>query len=101
MNTQTEVDTKPSKDAESIKTNLTIVWDGMSEDDVRALAQQALVVKLQSGWRKNGVPSGDFTVNASEFKVGSRAARKPADVFSLVATLTPEQKAALLAKLQA
>lgn len=101
MKTQTEVDTRPSKDAESIKTNLTIDWEGVSEDDLRALAQQALVVKLQGSWRKNGIPDGDFTVMAAEHKVGSRAARKPFDLMASVATLTAEQKAELLARLTA
>jgi hypothetical protein len=101
LETKTEVDTKPSKDAESIKTNLTINWEGMSQEDIVALAQQALVVKLQGAWRKNGIPNGDFTVNATDYKVGTRAARKPADLATMIAALSPEEKAALLARLTA
>lgn len=99
MNTIVEVATRANKEAAEVVTNLTVNWDGMTEDDVRALAQQALIVKLQSSWRKSGIPEGDHTVAAVEHKVGSRAPRKPADVFALAQALSPEQKAELLAKL--
>ena len=98
MNTQTTIETKPSKDGEAVTTNLTINWDGMTEEDTRALAQQALIVKLQSGWRKNGIPAGDVTVNAVEYKVGVRAPRQPKDLAAMFAALSPEDKAAFLAK---
>ena len=100
MNNETkiEVDTKANKDAESVKTNLTIDWSEMSTDDVQALAQQALIVKLQGAWRKNGIPDGDFTVKASDHKIGVRAKREPASVESLLQKLSPEERQALLAK---
>lgn len=99
MKTQTSIDTKPSKDGDAITTNLTINWEGMTQDDILALAQQALIVKLQSGFRKNGIPAGDHEVNAVEHKVGVRGPRKPADVFALAAALSDEQKAELLKRL--
>lgn len=97
--TNTTVSTRPAKDADAIETKLSINWDGMTDDDVQALAQQALIVKLQSNWRKNGIPAGDAEVNAVDFKVGVRAPRKPADLATMIAALSPEEKAALLAKL--
>ena len=100
MNTNTEVTTRPAAGAEPVKTALTLNWDGMTEDDLRALAQQALIVKLQGSWRKNGIPE-EITVNVVEHKVGTRAARGPVNIASAVAALDDEQKAALLAKLQA
>lgn len=99
MNTQTQVETKLNKDSEAVVTDLTIDWSGMTEEDTRALAQQALIVKLQSGWRKNGIPNGDFTVKAADHKVGARAPRGPVNVAALIDKMTPEEKAALLAKL--
>lgn len=99
MNTQTTVKTRAKAGEQAIKTNVTINWDGMNEDDVRALAQQALIVKLQSNWRSNGIPESDTEVNAVDFKVGARAPRKAPDILAMVNTLTAEQKAALLAKL--
>ena len=100
MNNETkiEVDTRPAAGLDSIKTNLTIDWSDMSTDDVQALAQQALIVKLQSGWRKNGIPAGDATVKASDYKIGVRAKREPASLESMLQKLTAEERAALIAK---
>lgn len=96
--TNIEVDTRPAAGAESVKTALTINWEGMTEDDVRALAQQALIVKLQGAWRKNGIPAGEHTVNAADYKIGVRAKREPASIEAMMAKLSPEERAALLAK---
>lgn len=101
MKTVTEVKTKPDARAEAVTTNLTINWEGMTEDDVRALAQQALVVKIQGGWRKNGIPAGDHEVNAADFRVGVRAPRSAPDIATMIGKLSPEEKAALIAKLTA
>jgi hypothetical protein len=100
MNTQTEVTTRADAKSEPIKTNLTLNWDGMTEDDLRALAQQALIVKLQGGWRKNGIPK-ELTVNVTDHKVGTRAARGPVNIATAVANLDDDQKRALFEKLQA
>jgi len=97
--TNLTVKTKADARATAVETALTIDWEGMSADDIRALAQQALIVKVQSGWRANGIPEGEQTILATDYKVGARAPRKPADIMSLVGQLTDEQKAALLAKL--
>ncbi len=101
MKTTTEVATRPQAGAEAVITNLTIDWNGVNEEDLRALAQQALIVKLQGSWRKNGIPAGDFEVQAAEHKVGVRAPRSPKDLAAMIAALSPEDKAALLAKLAA
>lgn len=98
MNTNIEVDTRANKDADSVKTNLTIDWDGCTEDDLRAMAQQALIVKLQGAWRKNGIPAGDHTVKAADYKVGVRAKREPASLDAMLQKLSAEDRAALLAK---
>lgn len=99
--TTTTVNTRPAAGVDAIATNLSINWEGMTPDDVQALAQQALIVKLQGAWRKNGIPSGDAEVNATDYKVGVRAARKPADLAAMIAALSPEEKAAMIAKLTA
>lgn len=98
MNTNLTVSTKADKNATAVDTALTLNWEGMTEDDLRALAQQALVVKLQGQWRKNGIPT-EATVNVVDHKVGTRAARQPGKVD--INALTPEQKAELIARLTA
>jgi hypothetical protein len=97
--TEQEVTTRPEAGKTGIVTNLTIDWESMAADDIRALAQQALIVKLQSAWRKNGIPAGDHTVNAADYKVGVRAPRTPQTLDQMIKNLSPEEKAALLAKL--
>lgn len=95
-----EVKTKADARSEAITTNLEIDWSKMERDDLIALAQQTLVIKLQGGWRKNGIPT-ELKVDATDHKVGARAPRKPADIATLIGKLSPEEKAALLAKLTA
>lgn len=99
MNTQTEVETRENKDSAPVKTNLTLNWDGMTEEDLRTLAQQALIVKLQGSWRKNGIPT-EITVNVVEHKVGTRAARGPVNISAAVEKMDANERAALLEKLQ-
>lgn len=96
--TTTEVTTRPAAGAEGVVTNLTVNWEGMTPEDIQALAQQALVVKLQGKWRKDGIPSGDATVNASDYKIGVRAPRVKQTLEQMLAALSPADKAALLAK---
>lgn len=95
--TNTNVDTRAAAGAEAITTALTINWEGMSIEDTRALAQQALIVKLQGGWRKNGIPT-EVTVNAADHKVGVRAPKGKPDLAAMLASLSAEERAALLAK---
>lgn len=97
--TTTNVETRPAAGAEAVTTNLTIKWDGLTPEEIQQLAQQALIVKLQAKWRKDGIPSGDHEVNAADYRPGVRAAKQPASVEKLIAAMTPEQRAALLAKL--
>ena len=101
MKTNTTVKTKPDARSEAIETNLTIDWDGMTEEDTRALAQQALIVKLQSGWRNGTIPAGDHEVKAVDFRIGVRAPRGPVDPVALFKKMTPEQQAEFLARINA
>lgn len=89
--------------APSQETDLTINWDGMTPEDIKALASGALVVKLQNGWRKNGIPAS-CTVNAVDHKVGVRTPKAPpVTIESLIeqAKSDPAKKAELIARLQA
>lgn len=100
--TRASVSTKATKDAaEAVKTALIINWEGCTVEEIQAMAQQALIVKLQSGWRKNGIPES-VTVKAADHKVGVRAKKSALEtVTAALSSLTPEQKAELLAALQA
>jgi len=95
--TITEVDTRPSAGAEAVRTDLTINWEGMTPEEIRELAQQALVVKLQGKWRKDGIPAGAHEVNAADYKVGTRGPRTKPTLESLFAAMSAEDRAAFLA----
>jgi hypothetical protein len=104
MNTEittTIVTTRPAAGADGIDTNLTINWEGMTLEDTRALAQQALVVKLQAQWRKNGIPAGELTINAADYRPGTRATKTKPSIETMLAQLSPAEKQALVAKLLA
>ena len=99
------VSTKVDKDSDAKDTALTIDFEGCPASTIRALAVQALIVKLQGGWRKGVIPS-KVAVNMKDYAPGTRHA----------ASMTPEQarqialdeakgdkvkRAALIAELQA
>lgn len=83
------------------KTNLTVDWTDCSEDDIKAMALAGLIVKLQGGWRRNGIPA-EITVKAADHKVGTRApAAKAMTLDDLIekAKTDPEYKKLLLERL--
>jgi len=101
MKTETEVSTKVTKDAEApIKTNLVIDWEGLTEDEMRAMAQAALIVKWQGQARTNGIPV-DATIKATDYRVGTRAPKKVLTLQEQLDALTPEQRKELLEKMLA
>lgn len=79
------VHTKKDKDSDQRATSVTIVWDGCSEEVVKALAVQALIVKRQGVWRNKGIPTAE-TIHVKDHAPGTRA----------VAQMTPEQAAQVL-----
>src|SRR5258705_3032836 len=78
------------------KTTLTVVWDGASEDGVKALALQALVVKLQGSFRNKGIPE-QLTVNVKDNLPGTRHQMTAEEAF---ASLSEADRAALVLKYQ-
>lgn len=95
--TTVEVDTRPSAGAEAVRTDLLINWAGMTPQEIQELAQQALVVKLQGKWRKDGIPAGEHKVDATDYKVGTRGPRTKPTLESLFAAMSAEDRAAFLA----
>lgn len=96
--TSTNVKTKPAQGESAIETNLTIDWSGMEPADIQALAQQALIVKVQGEWRRSSIPEGEFTLNAADYKVGVRKAPTKQTLEGMLAKLSAEERSALLAK---
>lgn len=89
------------KDAKS--TAITIVYDGLTDDDAKVLIARQVVISRQAYWRKHGIPGAD-TVNAKDFAHGARQALTPevATAVALeVAKTDPAARAKLIAQLQA
>jgi hypothetical protein len=102
--TITRIDTSTKADSaatEKVVTHVAINWDGMTEADLIALAQQTIVIKLQAAWRRAATIPHEANINATDYKVGTRAAKAPVDPVELAKKMTPEQLAALIEKLQA
>lgn len=94
--TKRDVATRMDKESKKVTTHVTFNWSDVSPDEIRAMAEQALTVKLQSTWRRNGIPTGDVTIMVREHKPGTRnvTAKDPvAAIKQLWEKLTPEQRA--------
>lgn len=79
--------------------NLEIDWTGVSEKDMQALAQRSIVIKWQNDNRIEGrVPETRETLLAKDFVLGKRRERTKMTPEQMLASLSPEERAALLAK---
>lgn len=92
-----KISTKKDKNSAPVVTNLTVT--GGSPETWKALGMQALVVKLQGNWRKNGIPA-EFSCNVDEYAPGTRHAGTN-DPVELAKQMSPEDRAALIEKLKA
>lgn len=95
-----QVSTKVTKDGNAKVTTLTIDFTGAPLDLVQAYAMQAIKVKVQGGYRQNGVPSTD-TFIVKDHPVGSRMPAKPTvdTVKGAYDSLSAEEKKALYQQL--
>ena len=81
-------------------TTLTIDWTGVTEAGYQALATSALTIKLQAGWRKNGIPA-TASVLAIEHLPGTRAKAPTLEQQVEAAKNDPALRAKLIAMLSA
>src|SRR5258708_2010462 len=100
-----KVSTKQDSDSDAKETSLTVVYDGCPESVAQALATQALIVKLQGGFRKNGIPA-TLTVNMKDYAPGTRHAtsmspEQARQIALDTAKVDKAARAALIAELQA
>ena len=91
------VSTKQDKTATAQNTVAEIIFD--DENAMRALAVQALIVKAQATWRKNGIPD-NCALKMSEFAPGTRHATV-VDPLTAAKALSPEERAKLIEALKA
>ena len=87
-----KVSTKQDKNAKAVETVATIIFDDKEAE--RALAVQALVVKAQSVWRRNGIPA-ECELRMSEFAPGTRHA-SVVDPLAAAKSMSPEERQKLI-----
>ena len=102
--TRCNASTKPNADGIAVNTAFTFNWDNVSPEEIRAMAQSALVIKMQSAFRRDATKNGaaipaTCDVNVADHKPGTRAVRVTKSLDAQIAELNDEQRAALLARL--
>lgn len=94
---RTKLDARATNKTESA---VTIDWSKISEDDLRKLAAKTVIIAAQSEWRAEGAIPETVTLDAHAYANPTRKPRGPVDVKALLAKMTPEERAELLAQYQ-
>lgn len=95
--------TRISKGADAHETLCDLVWDDVTDEQLKALAERSIIIMVQSQYRTAGkVPATD-TVNIADMLKRDRSGFKatPESIAKKVGSMTAEQKAQLIAMLTA
>lgn len=94
---KTNVNAKITIQKEAKPFNLSIDWDGLSEDDMRALAQRSIVIAWQNKHRVANEGQGEWPtenpeIKAVDYRLGTRTviAKDPVKMIE-AGDLSPEQ----------
>ena len=102
---KTNVDAKITIKGVSREFPLTIDWDGLDLEDMRAMAQRSLVIAFQNGKRTANKGEGEWptpaqcNIKAVDHKIGSRAKVERDPVKLIEAGALSAEQLAQLAKL--
>jgi hypothetical protein len=104
--TRCNASTKPSANGVATVTAFTFDWTGMTDADIRAMAQSGLVIKLQSQFRRDAKKNGTaipatLNVKVTDHKPGTRTVKTERPLIERINELSPDERAALLAQLTA
>lgn len=95
-NNTTTHNTKVKINKEDYKVNLTIDWEGMTNEQMRELAARAIIVRWQNDTRTNEtIPETNTTISATEYALGRP---RHVDPMKALDKLSDEQLAELLKK---
>jgi hypothetical protein len=102
--TRCNASTKPEQNGTPVNTAFTFNWDNVTPEEIRAMAQSGLVIKMQSAFRRDATKNGTAIpttcdVNVADHKPGTRAVRVTKSLDAQIAELSDDQRAALLARL--
>lgn len=90
--------TRITKGGDAIQTVATIDWSGVSDEQVKKLAERSVIIATQAIYRMAGkVPATD-TVDVAKMLARERGTFKstPESVVAKVNKMTPEQRALIL-----
>ena len=100
MKNETHVSASTKINKVAHKSNVTIDWTGMTDDDLQALAQRSILIRWQNANRlQEVIPEANCTLKAVDYRIGVRTARLVnLTPEQMLAALSPEERAALIAK---
>lgn len=79
------------------KSNVTIDWTGVTDDQMQALAQRSLIIRKQNADRLAGViPNERYTLKAADYVLGKRTPAQPVDIREALSKMSPEEALKLL-----
>ena len=94
---RTKTDARAS---EKVETAVVIDWENISLDDTRKLAAKSIIIAAQSEWRAEGAIPTSATLDAHAYANPAKKPRGPVNVKALLAKMTPEERAELMASLE-
>lgn len=94
---RTKLDARATSKTE---TAVTIDYSTISREDLEKLAAKTIVIAAQAEWRAAGVVPESATLNAHDYANPAKKPRGPVDVKKLLAAMSPEERAAVLAQYQ-
>lgn len=92
---RTKLDARATEKTETL---VTIDWSTISEEDLRKLAAKTVIIAAQAEWRSDGSIPEAVTLNAHDYANPTRKPRGPVNVKALLAKMSPEERAELLAQ---
>lgn len=99
---ETHVSANTTIDKVKHVSNVTISWEGITIDQLQALAQRSIVIRKQNEDRLAGiVPESSYTIVASEYAIGARRKAPTKSVEKQIEDLSPEELARLQALISA
>lgn len=96
-----KVSTKPDAEGDDRETAFTVNFDGLSDDDAKAMIMAYLTVKRQGAWRRKGIPATE-TINAKDYAPGTRTVEvvSAENIAAKATTLSVDEQRKLLALLE-
>lgn len=96
MGNTTTRDAKVKMNGNDVKVHLTIDWDGLSDEDMKALAERTITIAWQNETRNGeAIPDTYTTIRAVDYRIGRPRSMNPEKALEM---LSDEQLKALLQK---